>query len=153
MSHPSDPRLDRITRAFDGAFLRMCAASVEEDVHAELSNALSQFYRLSELCKKKLGDDAYYQALTSSDNLRTAGAIVWARTFDTHDAIAMSQLGDRVSDYFTEMFSVPVWRSLSHLPNPYDKYGRHLDYQELLEGRIVLDTIRPSFDALLELVS
>ncbi len=146
-----DAQITGIKRAFDAAFIRLCAAQSAEEVEAELSNALAQFYRLSELCKHRLGEKQYHNILASTSQLRTARAIVWARTFDAHDVVVVAELRDRMSDYLTEMLGVPVWRALHELPQQVDKYGRHNDYQIHLENRIVLDTIRPSFDALAEL--
>jgi hypothetical protein len=128
-SKTHDAQIAGIKRAFDAAFSRLCAARSTEEKDAELSNVLAQFYRLSELCKHRLGEKQYHKILESTSQFRTARAIVWARTFDAHDVVIVAELGDRMSNYMTEMFGVPTWRALHELPQQIDKYGRHTDYQ------------------------
>jgi hypothetical protein len=151
MSTP-DPDLDRVRRAFDEAFGRMCAAATEANVESELSNMLNHLYRLGELGKGRLGDKTLYKKLVGSDDLRAARAAMWARTFDAHHVVVVAPLGDRMSDYFTEMYGVAVWEPLANLPEQTDKHDRHLDYSNLLEGRPVLDTTRHAFDAMAALL-
>jgi hypothetical protein len=148
----ADPRLDRVRRAFDAAFLRMCTAHTVADLEDELSNLLHQLYRLGELCRWRLGTPAgtklnpkdFAAVLSGSDDLRAARAAMWARRFDTHDLIVVASLADLFSDFYTEMFGVLAWQPLAQT----DPDGRHLDYAAMLEGRPVLDTIRRAFDAM-----
>lgn len=153
MSTP-DPQLDRVRRAFDSAFRRMCAASTEADVEDELSNLLCHLYRLNELGKNRLGKDTFHKKLLDSDDLRTARAAVWARTFDAHDVVVVAPLADGFSDYYTELYGVAVWEPLVQLPEQTDKWGhnRHQDYKHLLADRPVLDTTRRAFDAMAALL-
>jgi hypothetical protein len=141
----------RIRRAFDAAFLRMCAAKNPEVAEDELSNLLSQIYRLGELVKKrKFGGNnkRFNAALCGTLEGSTARATLWARTFDTHDAVVVGKMGDVFSDFFTEMFGILVWRPLTDLPEQSSKYGQHDDYATYLAGRAVLDTARLAFDTL-----
>jgi hypothetical protein len=148
----ADPRLDRVRRAFDAAFLRMCAAATVADLEDELSNLLQQLYRLGELCRWRLGMPAgtklssqdFGAVLSGSDDLRAARAAMWARRFDTHDLVVVASLAGLFSGFFTEMFGVLAWQPLAQT----DPDGRHLDYAAVLEGRPVLDTIRCAFDAM-----
>jgi hypothetical protein len=126
----------------------MCAAATQSDLEAELSNLLHHLYRLGELCKTHLGMDRFYESLVSSDDLRAARAAMWARTFDTHDIVAVASVGDVYSEFYTEMYGVLVWKPLEALPEQTDKYKRHLDYRYYLQNRPVLDTTRRAFDAL-----
>jgi hypothetical protein len=147
----ADPRLDRVRRAFDAAFLRMCTAHTVADLEDELSNLLHQLYRLGELCRWRLGpagtklsSQDFGAVLAGSDDLRAARAAMWARTFDTHDLVVVASLADLYSDFYTDMYGVLAWQPLAQT----DPDGRHLDYAAVLEGRPVLDTIRRAFDAM-----
>jgi hypothetical protein len=110
-----DDRLARITRAFNTAFRRLCAAENIDDVEDEVSNLLHHHYRLGELRRQGRGRAEFYAVLEESDALKTAKAALWARTFDTHDLMRVSLLGDRFSDFFTNLVYVPVWRPLAEL--------------------------------------
>ena len=109
-----DLQLDRVRRAFDAAFRRMCAAPTVADLEDELSNVLHQLYRLGELCRWRLGTPAgtklsprdFATVLNGSDDLRRARAAMWARTFDTHDLVVVASLADVFSDFYTELFGV-----------------------------------------------
>jgi hypothetical protein len=148
----ADPRLDRVRRAFDAAFLRMCAAPTVADLEDDLSSLLQQLYRLGELCRWRLGTPAgtklnpkdFGAVLSGSDDLRAARAAMWARRFDTHDLVVVASLADLYSDFYTDMYGVLAWQPLAQT----DPDGRHLDYAAVLEGRPVLDTIRRAFDAM-----
>jgi hypothetical protein len=148
----ADPQLDRVRRAFDAAFLRMCAAPTVADLEDELSNLLHQLHRLGELCRWRLGTPTgtkltpkdFGVMLAGSDHLRAARAAMWARTFDTHDLVVVASPADLFSDFYTEMFGVLGWQPLAQT----DPDGRHLDYAAVLEGLPVLDTIRRAFDAM-----
>jgi hypothetical protein len=148
-----DPQLDGIRRAFDNAFQRICEATTPADAEDEFSNALNHLYRLNELGKNRLGEDAFHNKLRGSDDdLRAARAAIWARTFDVHDVVAVAAMGDVFSDYFTAMFGVLVWKPLASLPEQTDKYDRHLDYVKFLKGMPVLGTSRRAFDAMAALL-
>jgi hypothetical protein len=149
-----NPEFDRIEKAFNDAFRRMCAAPTEADLESELSNLLNHLYRLGELCKRRLGEKTFYSKMVSSDDLRRARAAMWARAFDAHRAAVVAPLGDRFSDFYTEMYGVAAWEPLANLPEQTDKWGhgRHLDYTKFLEGMPVLDTTRRAFDAMAALL-
>ena len=147
-----DPELHAVTYAFDAAFRRMCAATDEDALMAELSNALHYLYRLRELCARRLGDTAVRAAETSTADLRGASAACWARNFDTHQLYATATLEDVYSDSYTAMYGVLAWVPLASLPATRDGRGRHLDYAQHLEGRELLGTLRRGFDALAALL-
>jgi hypothetical protein len=141
----------RIRRAFDAAFLRMCAAKNPETAEDELSNLLCQIYRLRELVRKrKFGgnNERFNDALCDTLEGSTARATLWARTFDTHDAVVVGKMGDISTDYYTEMYGTLVLRPLTDLPEQSSKYGQHDDYATYLAGRAVLETARLAFDKL-----
>jgi hypothetical protein len=147
-------RAARIVRAFNAAFRRLCEARSVEDAEDELSNLLCQLYRLGELVRATMGTDAaFYGALKGTEQGRAADAAMWARKFDTHNAVVVAELGDVWSDFFTEMFGVLVWRPLDQLPQMTAKQGQHLGYAGHLAGRSVLDTTRGAFDALASMVT
>ena len=62
-----------------------------------------------------------------------------------------AEVGDRFSDYFTQMDGVLEWKPLTSLHLPTDKHHRHLDYATAFECRTVVDTIRLAFDQLVQL--
>jgi len=161
MSTP-DPELDRIGRAFDRAFRRICEATTPADAEDEFSNTLGHLYRLNELGKNRLGKDMFHRKLLGTDDLRrkllgtddlrAARGAIWARTFDVHAVVAVASMGDVYSDYYTAMYGVLVWKPLVSLPVQTDKFNRHLDYASFLENRSVLGSSRRAFDAMAALV-
>lgn len=154
LSQP-DPQLDQVRYAFDSAFKRKCDAETEADLTAELSNTLHHLYRLGELCKRRLGDRAFYDVLKTTDALRAARAAMWARAFDTHRLFAVAKPRDVYSNYYTKLYGVLIWVPLSSLPvawNP-PKYGQDTDYKAELEGKPVLDTLRGAFDGMATLLT
>jgi hypothetical protein len=142
----------RIRRAFDAAFLRMCEAKNPETAEDELSNLLSQIYRLRELVRKELGDTPFFAAMSLTPERQAAGGAVWVRTFDTHDAVVVGKMGDIYTDYYTEMYGTLVWRPLIDLPEKSNAHGHDDEYATQLAGRPVLDTVRRAFDALAAMV-
>jgi hypothetical protein len=150
----ADPQLDRVRRAFDGAFGRICTATTSADAEDAFSSALDWLYRLNELGKRRLRDHVFHKRLLGSDDLRGARAAVWARTFDVHDVVAVASMEAVFPDYFTAMLGVLVWKPLASLPEQTDRWGhdRHLDYASFLENRSVLGTSRRAFDAMAALL-
>jgi hypothetical protein len=145
----------RIRRAFDAAFQRMCEAENPETAEDELSNLLSQIYRLGELVKKRKfgGKNArFHDALRVTPEGNTARATLWARTFDTHDAVVVGKMDDIFSDYYTKMYGTLVWRPLTDLPAQSSSHGQHDDYVTYLAGCAVFDTVRQAFDTLAAMV-
>jgi hypothetical protein len=126
----------------------MCQATTSEQLEDELSNLLHQLYRLAEMLKYRMGDARFHVATAG---LKEARAALWIRTYDTHDLVMSAEVGDRYSDYYTEMYGVLEWKPLASLNLPTDKHGRHLDYATAFECRTVLDTIRLAFDQLAQL--
>jgi hypothetical protein len=149
---------NRVRRAFDAAFRRMCAATMVGDLEDELSNMLHHLYRLGELCRwrlgqmpgKQLGKKEFGERLRcGSDDLRAARAAMWVRNDDTHNLFvqvtAPAALADVFPEYFTAMFGTLVWQPLTKTD---PAAGRHKDYADTLKGREVLGTTRRAFDAL-----
>ena len=73
-----------------------------EAAEDELSNVLSQLYRLREVVKDKLGK-GFHKAMLASDDRRITRAATWARTFDAHDAVVVAQMADISTDYCADM--------------------------------------------------
>jgi hypothetical protein len=143
-----DATFDRIKRAFDESFKRMCSAPYDTDLEDELSNLLHHLYRLAEWARKQKGlakVDFFRAALAQSPEARPA---LWVRTFDTHDALVTASTGDVYSDYYTNMYGVLVWEPLQTLQATDATFGRDNDYAVSLAGKPVLDTIRAAFDQL-----
>ena len=126
----------------------MCEADDIAALEEELSNVLNHLYRMGELCKKRLGTPAYLSALQTSPDLRAARAAIWARTFDVHEAVVTASSEDLYSQFYTNFYGVLAWKPLASLPRQTDKHGRHVDYQQELEGRPVLDSMHRAFSAL-----
>jgi hypothetical protein len=146
-----DPELRAVTYAFDGAFQRMCEATATDALMAELSNLLHHLYRLRELCRDRLTGFDVTERTTAG--LRAARAASWVRNFDTHQLFAVASQEDAFSDRFTAMYGVLVWIPLADLPSQADKkQHREADYAAELEGKVVLDTLRRAFDALVRLL-
>jgi hypothetical protein len=150
---------DRVRRAFDAAFQRMCAATTVDDVEDELSNLVHHLYRLGELCRwrfgppgKQLSPEDFGRVLLGSDDLRAARAVMWVRADDTHnlfmEVAPPAALADVYPDYYTAMYGTLVWQPLT---KP-DSAGRDKDYADTLKGRSVLGTTRRAFDALASLL-
>jgi hypothetical protein len=143
-------------RAFRASFGRMCAANTFDAAADELSNMLHQLYRLSELAKPRYdGATGFYAALAQQSGGEVAGAMLWARTFDTHSVARVAAAGDVISDYITEMVGVLVWKPRSQLPpaDPrYPSHGRYVLYGRFLEGRPVLDTSQVALNAMIGLL-
>jgi hypothetical protein len=150
---------DRVRRAFDAAFRRMCAATTVADLEDELSNMLHHLYRLGELCRWRLGPPGrqlskkeFGERLLRSDDLRAARAAMWVRADDTHNLFAVvtapAAPADLYTDFYTEMYGVLAWQPLTET----DPAGRDQDYADTLEGRAVLGTTRRAFDAMAALL-
>jgi hypothetical protein len=136
------------------AFQRINAATTDADFEDELSCLLHHFYRFSEFCWKRLGHvdrGKFYEWLHQSGDrdLRAAGAVTWARNFDTHDLVAVATPSDTYSDIYGDIYGAPVWKTR---PPETDKWKRHLDYEAVLDGREVVTTIRSAFDAMAALL-
>lgn len=154
LSHP-DPQLDRIKHAFDGAFRRMCQAPSVAELEEELSNMLGHLYRLGNLCKIRLTPPTFYATLNTTNNLRAAHAAMWTRAFDSHAIYIVASLSTTFSNYHINLYGgVLIWKPLSSLPVSANKprHGEDNAYHDELEGKGVLDTIRPAFDAMAALL-
>jgi hypothetical protein len=137
----------------DRAFQRINAATTDADFEDELSCLLHHLYRFSEFCWKRRrfsSRDAFYKWLHDSNDqdLRRAGAAIWARNFDTHDLVAMASPIDSYGDIYGDVYGAPRWKRLTQT----EKLGRHQDYADLLEGRAVVPTTRRTFDAMAALL-
>jgi hypothetical protein len=145
-----DPELDRARRPIGPAFQRLRDAHTDPDFEDELTSLLHHFYRFSELCWKRLDypdPGSFYRWLHSSNNpdLRAAGAVTWARNFDTHQLVVMSTPIGTYSDVYTDVYGEPCWKQR---PLFTDKYDRHDDYRDLLEGRSIRSTLLGAYNAL-----
>lgn len=144
-----DPELHAVRYAFDASFQRMCEAETDDALMAELSNLLHHLYRLRELCGRRLtGFDTMEK---STADLRAARAAAWVRNADTHHLCtpAAEPVQSVYSDFYTATCGgVQVWKPRSSVPLADDEHGRSKDYKCVLEGEVVLDTLRRAFDAM-----
>lgn len=147
----TDQRISAIERAFLTALRRMCAALSEEEAEDEFSNMLHHTYRVSERCRKLLGEGSPRFIGTTLAPIEGAQAVLWARKLDTHDSLLTSELGDVFSDYFTEMFGVLVWKPLAPEAGEGDPYARRPEYEHDLQGKPVLDTMAHVFRGIKDL--
>jgi hypothetical protein len=145
-------QVERIRRPFNAAFYRLCSATTEAEQEDEVSNLLCHLYRLGELAKRRLGEGPFHKLLNGSDDLRAARAAMWARKFDTHDAVAVAFPADIDGPAYGAIYGASAWKPLASLPQQTDKYGRHVDYADVLEDRPVVDTVRRAFDAMAALL-
>ena len=143
-----DPELHAVSYAFDAAFQRMCEATDDDALMAELSNTLHHLYRLRELCRRRLGDAAFDSVETSTADLREARAACWARNFDTHQLYVLVTLEDVYPSVYMARYGTPVWVPLASLPATTDRSGRHVDYAQRLADHELLGTLRRDFAAL-----
>jgi hypothetical protein len=132
----------------------MSAATTDEEVEDELTCVLHQLYRLSELCWKRrqyADRGKFYEWLhqSSDRDLRAAAAATWARNFDTHDLVVMAAPMDTYGDIYGDVYGAPRWNTR---PAATDRYKRHRDYEDFLDGRDIAPTIRSAFDAMVALL-
>jgi hypothetical protein len=145
--------LDRARRAFDGAHQRIIAASTEADLVAEFGILLDQLYRLGEVYRKwrGLSKDRLYRFLhdSGSDDLRAAGAAIWARKFDVHKVVKVASSDAANPDIYSDAYGGLAWKPLAEGDPGVE---RDKDYADVLEGRHVASTIRRAFDAMAALL-
>jgi hypothetical protein len=146
-----DPELHTVRYAFDSAYQRMCEAETDDALMAELSNLLHHMYRLRMLCISRLGKADFHAKETTAD-LRAARAASWARNADTHKLYAPAAQQTVYANVYTARYGVLVWRPRSSVPAAPDKDGRYLDYEQVLEGKVVLATLRRAFEAMAALL-
>jgi hypothetical protein len=152
-----DPELTAVRRPFNAAFTRMCQAGEVDLLRDELSNMLHHMYRLGELCARRwqlTGDHAGFNAKVKV----VPGALgaMWIRAFDTHEIASVSTMADLYSDFYSDLFGVLAWKSISVMPfvnKPTKAWGieRYNDYQNL-ENKPVRNTMRQAFDGLASLL-
>lgn len=146
-----DPELHAVRYAFDAAFQRLCEAETDDALMAELSNLLHHLYRLRMLCINRLDKASFYMKEKSTADLRAARAAAWARNADTHQlyTLAAEPAQPVYSDFYTATYGgVLVWKPRSSVPLADDQDGRSKDYKCVLEGEVVLDTLRRAFNAM-----
>lgn len=90
-----------------------------------------------------LGDTFNALAHVVADDRARLNGLFFARHKGLHAAIALSGVSDRYSDYYTEMFGTPVWAQLPPATASAKNQAEEADYKRLLEGRLVLETLRP----------
>lgn len=133
--------------AFNSAWRRLLEAESANATEIELTNCLHQMYRLSEL-KKSAGPYVNASWVPRLLTIPGAAGAIWARTFDTHDVVQISELQDQYSDSYTDLYGVPCWKpSASFNSNP-DGLGRDVDYEAHLANEPVAETLRAAFDGL-----
>jgi hypothetical protein len=72
-----------------------------------------------------------------------------ARNKGLHEAVHVSSPSDQYSDHYTSMYSAPSWaKNLPPAMENQKNRDEERDYRQVLEGRLVLDTLRPLVDAL-----
>jgi hypothetical protein len=131
-------------RAFDRAFTEIAAAPDFDAGIDHIGHALGDIYSLFELAKNPPSDKTLRrQGLEASDAGKTALAIAWDRTFNTHEAVTQSRDdGDIYADYYIERYATPVWLPRTAFTQNEDGEGRHLYYDHFLADKCVLDTMR-----------
>jgi hypothetical protein len=135
------------------AFAGIVGASDFDVAGDHLGHALHDFYRLWESHKQPPSTKAkrLAAAQTTPDG-RTASAIAWARNFPTHDLIEVVNASDLYTDYYTNLYGTLAWKQRITFTANTDKDGdRHLDYDQFLAGKPVLDTLQSGFGALMVL--
>lgn len=100
-------------------------------------------YGLEEWYCTHLGNDYYYAERDSRPDGQLVGGLVWARNFAQHELARTADLGDRYSNFFTEMYGVLVWRPRSQLPSPQrpEKWERDISYDRHLADQVIPETI------------
>jgi len=122
----------------------------------ELSNMLHHMYRLSELCRRR------WQVTRSGLNAKVVDVVpgalgaIWIRIYDTHQIAEVANIGDVVTDFYTELYGVLAWKpvdAMTFVNKPSEAWGiaRYNDYRDL-EKKPVLDTMRRAFDGLATLL-
>ena len=139
-------------QGFDLAFAALCEATDLAVAEAHLGHAMEDLYRLYELAKRPPSSKASRDtALETTDEGKTALAIVWVRKFRIHDVMEVSQAADVYSSYYTKIYGVLVWRTRSDFKAGPDGRGWHLLYDTYLEGCPVLDTLQAAVSAVVAL--
>jgi hypothetical protein len=155
VSGQPDPQLHTVTYAFEAAFLRICQATNDDALMAELSNALDHLFRLRELAIDRRTEPVFFGLDRSTQELREARAACWARNFDTHQLFAPVAQANVYPSRYVARYGALVWVPLPSLPRTTDRVSRarrHLDYAEHLDGHELLGTLRRGFEAMARLV-
>ena len=139
-------------RGFDQAFQRIAAAKSEDDAVIALHDALGSVFSLESFHIRRLDPipvkhqpnrgpyDAHRAAAKSQGEV--VAAMAWARDFAAHELVVTSDLGELLSDVFTETFGVLVWRDKDDLPpTRFKTHGRDTHYKNRLEGKPVPETL------------
>jgi hypothetical protein len=154
---PLDRELTSVCRAFDAAFQRMREAANTDTLQDELSNMLHHMYRLGELRMRRwrAGNSAFTENDFTHPVSQIAGALgaLWIRCYDTHEIAVISQLTDRYSDYYTNIYGILIWQPVQAMPfiKIPNAANRYTDYCTNLADKPVLDTLRKAFDHLVNL--
>ncbi len=90
-----------------------------------------------------LGDSFNALALLVGDDRSRLNGLFFARHKGLHEAITLSEPGDRYSDYYTEMYGSPIWASLPSARQSPRNQAEEADYRRALENHLVLDTLVP----------
>lgn len=138
-----DQTIGRIHRAFDASFERYCGASTFDQQEDEASNMLHHLYRLSDYLQLWSRN-----AQVVPEKLESAWALTWVRNADTHRAVRVSEPGDLVTHYLTNLIGSLVWQPVESIPDSAPARARK--FEQTLAGHPVGDSLRFSFDALLD---
>ncbi|KIQ15349.1 hypothetical protein [Rhodococcus sp. MEB064] len=146
---------------FDKAFLGICNATTVTEAEVELSNAMHHHYRLFEWWRTQIANNSA-TAITKRDmalvhmapHAPTGVAIAWARTFDVHEMLFLSEMTGAYGTYYTKMYGTLMWMPRSAFQGQAgpDDYGRDLLYDSELAGKLTLETLRLGFDQIHALV-
>lgn len=140
MRHP--PGLERKERSLGDELQRVVVAKSEDDSMAALSNALDLIHSLDEYHRERLGKHRYWNELEARREGQIVGALTYVRGFDHHKlAISTTSLGDRYSDFVTEMVGVLVWRDELPFSDRNKPHGRDVLYQSHVASKPVPDTL------------
>lgn len=149
---------DRARLGFNMAFDGMVKATNLDALKVEITNALQHSYQMGEVVKHELAlnDNAGLNARLTGAQARGSMAALWIRGADTHDVVAVSEMGDAVSGYLGAWTGTLIWHPLAYvLANKLNPdsgspsiAARRIDYGATFAGQPVMDTLRNAFDDL-----
>jgi hypothetical protein len=67
-------------------------------------------------------------------------------------SLSSAELAPVYAETYGAMYGKLLWRPRIELPLAPDRYGRYLDYESELEGKVIPGTLRRAFDALAALL-
>lgn len=138
------------------AFDRMLTAPDLDVLKIEITNALQHTYQLGEALKLDLSlTNASLNAELIRMQAKGSMGALWIRGADTHDAVTVSEMSNRVSEYLERTVGTLSWRPLADVIRDSQKSDsnlailrRHDDYRDFLADQPVNSTLRRAFDDL-----